>query len=59
MHHQVGVLHMDANTPAFYFKADKKAQSATLATFEKFNAEPPEDFLFDVPQVCLIGSVYE
>ena len=57
MHHQVGVLLADTNTPAFYFKADKKAQSATLTIFEKFIAEPPEDFLFDVPQPCQIGSV--
>ena len=57
VHHQVGVLLADTNTPAFYFEADKKAQSATLTIFEKFIAEPPEDFLFDVPQPCQIGSV--
>ena len=53
--HQVGVLLGDAKTPAFYFKADKITQSATLVTFEKFIAQPPEDFLFDVPQSCQIG----
>ena len=57
VHHQVGVLLADAKIPLFYFKADKIAGSATLVTFEKFIAAPPEDFLFDVPQPCQIGSV--
>jgi hypothetical protein len=57
VHHQVGVLLADAKTPAFYFKAEKKAQSATLVTFEKFILPSllSEDFLFDVPQPCQIG----
>ena len=55
LYHEVGVLLADAKIPAFYFKVDKEVQSATLVTFEKFIAQPPEDWLFDVPQPCQIG----
>ena len=52
LYQEVGVLLGDANVPVFYFKADDKAQSATLVTFESFTANTPEDFLFEVPQAC-------
>lgn len=52
MYYEVGVPLADANTPVFYFSGYRVASYVTLVTFENFTATAPEDFLFDVPQVC-------